>query len=105
MEDTIKHLVSPQSIIVIRKTDTNGISKISSVELLPTGTEQSDYLHTAPKTVYKQRKSTGDPKKDAFFIEKDKRRAERHARGLGRINQPNFGVVTEEDIKEPEQQQ
>lgn len=94
----IEKLVKPQSVMVLTSTSKNGNKQVSQVELLPTGSADSQFLNDGKVVGFKQRKLTGDPEKDKFHMEKDKRRNERHARGLGRINQPNFGIVTKEDI-------
>lgn len=94
----IEKLVKPQSVIVLFSTDDNGRQQVSQVELLPTGNAESQYLNDGEVVGFQPRKLTGDPEKDKFHMERDQRRAERHAQGLGRINQPNFGIVTQEDV-------
>ena len=101
----IEHLVKPQSVIIMKKTDDAGTKHISSIELLPTGNEDSDYLPRSAPTIYKVRKPSGDPAADERHRLKDLRRAERHARGLGRINQPDFGIVTKEEALQARQLQ
>jgi len=104
VDDAIQHLVQPQSVVLTYSGDGADNRRVSRVELLPAGKEDSQYLNNGKVRGFKDY-SRMDPEKARFHMERDLRRQQRHAQGLGRVNQPNNGLVTREEALEAKKQQ
>lgn len=101
IDRVINQLASPQSVIIMYDTDDNGQRRVSSVELLPTGDSDSQFLDNGKSVNFRPAKLTGDPAKDQHRLERQQRRDERHAQGLGRRNKPGFGEgVSKEELQQ-----